>query len=163
MRPGSVRRAAQVAVMRAKRVVVVAVLACAVAAVGCAQHRVRTEVSGGYASPAAHRRAPANPDLATVMERFYQQVEGAHWPFAYAMLSPRYRGSLSQDRFVALYDRHSDLDVSLRQRDDRVVVAELGATERGGTARTRRFEETTTLAWDGEDWKIDRIARRDAR
>lgn len=151
--------------MRTKRVVVVAVLAFAVAAVGCAPHRARTDVSGGYESPAAHRRAPApaNPDLATVMERYYQQIEGAHWPFAYAMLSPRYRASLSQDRFVALYDRYGDLDVSLRQRDDRVVVAALGATERGGTARRHRFVETTTLAWDGEDWKIDRIARRDAR
>jgi len=94
------------------------------------------------------------------MERFYQQVEGAHWPFAYAMLSPRYRSSLSQDRFVALYDRYGDLDVSLRQHGDRVVVAMLGAKERGGAAHAHRFEETTTLAWDGEDWKIERIARR---
>ncbi|HYW53995.1 MAG TPA: hypothetical protein VE826_08495 [Dongiaceae bacterium] len=148
--------------MRARRILAVAALAVVVAAGGCAPHRVRTEISGGYDAPAARRHAPApaEPDLATVMERFYQQVEGAHWPFAYAMLSPRYRSSLSQDRFVALYDRYGDLDVSLRQHGDRVVVAMLGAKERGGAAHAHRFEETTTLAWDGEDWKIERIARR---
>ncbi|HWT04227.1 MAG TPA: hypothetical protein VN224_00590 [Xanthomonadales bacterium] len=120
-------------------------------------------IAGPTVAPAAHHRAPApaNPDLGTVMERFYQQVEGAHWPFAYAMLSPRYRASLTQDRFVALYDRYTDLDVSLRQFGDHIVVATLGAKERGSPPRAHRFEETTTLAWDGEDWKIDRIARRD--
>jgi hypothetical protein len=149
--------------MQAKRVVVIAVLAFLAAAAGCTPTRVTVTVNRGSAAPAAHRRAPApaNPDLATVMERFYQQVEGAHWPFAYAMLSPRYRASLSQDRFVGLYDRYADLDVSLRQFGDRVVIASLGAKERGDAPRTHRFEETTTLAWDGEDWKIERIARRD--
>ena len=150
--------------MRASRVIVVAFLTCLGAgAGGCASPRVHADVSRGIATAAAHRHAPApaNPDLATVMERFYQQVEGAHWPFAYAMLSPRYRGTLDQERFVAQYDRYTDLDVSLRQSGDRVVVAALGAKDRGSPPRAYRFEETTTLAWDGEDWKIDRIARRD--
>jgi len=148
--------------MQAKWVVVIAVLAALVGAAGCGPARDAHTIAATVA-PAAHRHAPApaNPDLATVMERFYQQVEGAHWPFAYAMLSPRYRASLNQDRFVALYDRYTDLDVSLRQYGDRVVVAMLGANERGSPPRAHRFEETTTLAWDGEDWKIDRIARRD--
>ena len=149
--------------MRADRVLAVVVLAFVVTASACAPHRLRTEVSGGYDSPAAHRHAPApaNPDLGTVMERFYQQVEGAHWPFAYAMLSPRYRASIGQDRFVARYGTFADLDVSLRQSGDRVVIATIGAKERGTPPRARRFEETTTLAWDGEDWKIDGIVRRD--
>jgi hypothetical protein len=149
--------------MRAKRVVVAAVLVLGFAsAAGCTPQRARTKISGGNGAPAAHRRlpAPANADLATLMERFYQQVEGAHWPFAYAMLAPRYRAAVSQDRFVALYDRYTDLDVSLRQYGDRVVVAFLGATERD-SRKAHRFEETTTLAWDGEDWKIVRIVRRD--
>lgn len=149
--------------MRADRVLAVASLAFALAVAGCAPHHVRTEVSGVYASSAPHRLAPApaNPDLGTVMERFYQQIEGAHWPFAYAMLSRRYRASITQDRFVARYSAFAELDVSLRQYGDRVVVATIGAKERGSSARARRFEETTTLAWDGEDWTIDRIVRRD--
>lgn len=143
--------------------VVVAALAAVVAAAGCTPHRLQTEVSGGYESPAAHAHlpAPANPDLAAVMERFYQQVEGAHWPFAYAMLSPRYRATLRRDAFVARYERLGEMDVSLQQRGDRVVIATLGAVERGTPPRTRKFEETTTLAWDGEDWRIERITRRD--
>ena len=134
------------------------------AAVGCGPHRAHM-IAGPTVAPAAQRRAPApaNPDLGTVMERFYQQVEGAHWPFAYAMLSPRYRATLDQDRFVALYGRYADLDVSLRQFGDRVVVATLAAKDRDTPPRAHRFEETTTLAWDGEDWKIDRIARREVR
>src|ERR1700682_3611523 len=36
--------------------------------------------------PRAVALAPADPDLASVMERFYQHVEGAHWAFAYGML-----------------------------------------------------------------------------
>jgi hypothetical protein len=151
--------------MRGSRVFVVAALAVVIAAGGCTPHRLRTEISGGYDSPAAHRHAPApsNPDLETVMERFYQQVEGAHWRFAYAMLSPRYRASLDQARFVARYDRFADLDVSLRRFGDRAIVAKIAANERGSASPARRFEETTTLAWDGEDWRIDRIERRDVR
>jgi hypothetical protein len=151
--------------MRSKRVVVVTVLAFVVAVAGCTPPRAAETVNRVTVSPAARRHAPApaEPDLATVMERFYQQIEGAHWPFAYAMLSPRYRATMSQDRFVALYERFTDLDVSLRQDGDRTVVATLRAKERGEMAHGRRFEETTTLAWDGEDWKIERIARRDSR
>ncbi len=149
--------------MRADRALAAAALVCIVAAAGCAPHRLRTDVSGDYATPARHRvaPAPANPDLSTVMERFYQQVEGAHWPFAYAMLSRRYRARISQDRFVARYSAFGDLDVSLRQLGDRHVVATIGAKERGSAAPARRFEETTTLAWDGEGWTIDGMMRRD--
>ena len=149
--------------MRAHRVVMAAAAIGLVAAGGCASQRAPATLSATTESPAAQRRAPApaNPDLGTVMERFYQQVEGAHWPFAYAMLSRRYRASLDQDRFVAQYDRFADLDVALRQRGDRVVVATIGAKDRGGAAGAHRFEETATLAWDGEDWRIDRIVRRD--
>ncbi|HEV2642477.1 MAG TPA: hypothetical protein VGT98_07210 [Candidatus Elarobacter sp.] len=149
--------------MRADRALAVAALAFVVGASGCAPHRLHTDVSAGYDSPAPHRLAPApaNPDLAGVMERFYQQIEGAHWPFAYAMLSRRYRASIGQARFVAQYSAFGDLDVSLRQHGDRVVVATIGAKERVAPARARRFEETTTLAWDGDGWTIDRIVRRD--
>ena len=149
--------------MRADRVAVMAGLAFVLAAVGCTPARTTLSASTETVAPAArhHAPAPANPDLGTVMERFYQQIEGAHWPFAYAMLSPRYRATLDQDHFVARYSGFADLDVSLRQSGDRVVIATIGAKERGAAARARRFEETITLAWDGEDWKIDRIVRRD--
>ena len=148
--------------MPATRVVVVALAAIVASAAGCGPPRAHM-IAGPTVAPVAHRRAPApaNPDLATVMERFYQQIEGAHWPFAYAMLSPRYRAALNQERFVARYQRYAELDVSLRQYGDRVVVAALGAKERGSPPRAHRFEETTTLAWDGEDWKIDRVVRRE--
>jgi hypothetical protein len=120
-------------------------------------------IAGPTVAPAGQRHVPApvNPDLGTVMERFYQQVEGAHWPFAYAMLSPPYRAALDQNRFVALYDRYTDLDVKLRQAGDRTVVATVAAKDRALPQQAHVFEETTTLAWDGEDWTIARIARRD--
>jgi hypothetical protein len=148
--------------MQAKRVVLVAVLGLLAAAAGCAPRRAHV-IAGPTVAPSAQRHvpAPANPDLGTVMERFYQQVEGAHWPFAYAMLSPRYRAALDQNRFVALYDRYTDMDVKLRQFGDRTVVAMVAAKERAMPQHAHVFEETTTLAWDGEDWTIARIARRD--
>ena len=148
--------------MRADRVAVVAGLAFIVLAAGCTQARTTLSASTETVAPAArhHAPAPANPDLGTVMERFYQQIEGAHWPFAYAMLSPRYRAALDQDHFVARYNGFADLDVSLRQYGDRVVLATIGAKERSDPARALRFEETAALVWDGEDWKIDRIVRR---
>jgi hypothetical protein len=149
--------------MRRPLVLIVAAVVGLAAAGGCTPHRTHAEVSGVAASAAQHRApAPANPDLGTVMERFYEQIEGAHWPFAYAMLSQRYRASLSQDAFVARYDGFADMDVALRQRGgDRIVVATIAAKERGAAGRARRFEETATLGWDGDDWRIDRIARRD--
>jgi hypothetical protein len=149
--------------MRADRVAVVTVLTLVLAAAGCTPPRTELSASKQTVAPVARHRAPApaNPDLGTVMERFYQQIEGAHWPFAYAMLSPRYRAALDQDRFVARYAGFADLDVSLRQLGGRVVVATIGAKERGAPSRARRFEEMTALAWDGEDWKIDRIERRE--
>jgi hypothetical protein len=153
--------------MRANRVViVVAALAVASTSGGCTpRQRLPAGAVERTVAPAAHHRAPApaNPDLETVMERFYQQIEGAHWPFAYAMLSPRYRAALRQDQFVARYDRFADLDVSLRRFGDRVVVATIAAKERGSAAPARHFEERTTLAWDGEDWRIDDIVRRDVK
>jgi hypothetical protein len=149
--------------MRADRVAVVAGLAFILVAAGCTPARTTLSASTETVAPAArhHAPAPANPDLGTVMERFYQQVEGAHWSFAYAMLSPRYQAALAPDPFIARYASFADLDVSLQQYGDRVVVATIGAKERGTPPRARRFAEKTTLAWDGEDWKIDRIERRE--
>ena len=147
--------------MRRVRFLPIAALAVVLAASGCTQ---RHETAASSASPPAHPRvvakAPANPDLATVMERFYQQVEGAHWKFAYAMLSPRYRATLSQDDLMRRYDDIADLDVTLRQTNGRVVHARLVGSTRD-RSRSVRFEEDVSLVWDGQDWTIDSIARRD--
>src|SRR3979409_623699 len=129
--------------MRVNRVVVVSALAFVVGAAGCGEPGAHMLPGAPAAPPAAPPRSPApvTPDLGTVMERFYQQIEGAHWPFAYAMLSPRYRATIGQERFVARSDTCGDLDVALRQYGDRVVVATIGAKQRGAPARARRFEE----------------------
>ncbi|HEY0615829.1 MAG TPA: hypothetical protein VGC96_14360 [Candidatus Elarobacter sp.] len=104
---------------------------------------------------------PANPDLLAVMERFYQQVEGAHWRFADGMLSPRYRAALGPAGIRSRYDGFADVDVTLRQSSGRSVVAAVTVVDRGATARKHRFEETSTLRWDGEDWTVDAIRRGD--
>ena len=87
------------------------------------------------------------------MERFYQQVEGGHWRFAYAMFAPAYRARHSEADLVARYSRYASLDVTLRQRSDTVVVSHLEGIDRDDGSPLRD-EETVTLAWDGADWKI---------
>lgn len=114
----------------------------------------------GTAARAQHVPAPADPDLGTVMERFYGDVEGRHWNIAYGMLAPDLRRSLSRDDFVAQYARFTDADATLRQRDARTVVAVLVTHDRADP-RERRFEETWTLAWDGETWTLAALRRRE--
>jgi hypothetical protein len=115
---------------------------------GCAQPP-RDEA----AAPAHALPAPKDPDLGSVMERFYQQVEGNHWRFAYAMLAPAYRARLSEADLVAHYGKYASLDVTLRQQSDTTVVAHLAGTDRSD-GRPLRDEETVKLGWDGADWKI---------
>jgi hypothetical protein len=150
--------------MRGERTLslVVVCLCLGVVLAACSGTRQSADASSppSASAPKMQAAAPANPDLATVMERFYQQVEGQHWKFAYAMLSPRYRGTLSDSAFV---DRYADLvnpDVQLQQKTDRVVVAQVRGRDRLDRARYHGFEETVTLAWDGEQWVIDDIRRR---
>ncbi len=118
---------------------------------GCGTHAAR--------SPAArHAPPPADPDLGTVVERFYGDVEGRHWAIAYAMLSPRLHATLSQPAFQARYATLTDADVALRQTGARTVVAKLVAHDR---PHERRLEERWTLIWDGEAWMLDGLSRRD--
>jgi hypothetical protein len=132
------------------------------AAAGCTTSH--GSATGETATPAARAHsampAPADPDLGTVMERFYQQVEGGHWRFADAMLSPRLRTQFGPDGLHARYDRLAGLDVTLRQTNSRSVRASLVATDRDDPSRTLHLEETATLKWDGEQWTIDAIVRR---
>jgi hypothetical protein len=146
--------------MRADGLVPVAAFAVLLAASGCTNARQAASTSS--TAPQAQPRAPApkNPDLSGVMERFYQQVEGGHWAFAYAMLSARCRAGLTQQQLV---DRYSDLvdpNVRARQLSDRTVVAWLDGTDRKDPGRALHVRETVTLAWDGEQWTIDALERR---
>jgi hypothetical protein len=134
---------------------------------GCSS--ARRDASGSTAAatatvaPRAHQRnvaAPANPDLGTVIERFYQQIEGEHWRFAYAMLSPRYRATLTPEEFQRRYDVLLSPDVTAQQLGGSTVVVRIDAKDRADRTRAIHLEETVKLAWDGEQWTIDRIERR---
>jgi hypothetical protein len=146
--------------MRADGLVTVAALVGLLSASACTNPR-RVESSATLAPQAQHRApAPKNPDLTVVMERFYQQVTSGHWPFAYAMLSPDLRATLTQQQLVERYSDVVDPNVRARQLSDRTVVAWLDGTERGHPERALHVRETVTLAWDGEQWTIDAIERR---
>ena len=143
------------------RFTVVAAVLCA-ASCGPARH---VDANGGAtAGPQAHRGAPApaNPDLGTVTERFYQYVEGGHWQFAYAMLSRRYRATLTQNDLKQRYESFSNADVALRHAPGTVVTARLDAIDRNDRSRKLHADEIVKLAWDGEQWTIDDIVRRAA-
>jgi hypothetical protein len=93
------------------------------------------------------------------MERYYQQLEGGHWRFAYAMLAPAYRARLTETELAQQYGGYASFDVTLRQQSDAVVIARIDAVGRGD-ARALHVEETETLVWDGADWKIAGVRRR---
>jgi hypothetical protein len=133
-------------------------IAVALTAVACGpEHRAASAPSATTTAPRAHRPAPSDPDLSAVTERFYELVEGAHWPFAYAMLSTRYRASLTEAAFEKRYASLIAPDVKARQTAATTVVTRIDAKDASG--RSRRYEETLRFTWDGEEWKIDRIAR----
>ena len=150
--------------MRVNRSFSLTTLAVLLVAAGCgpAHHAARDA-----ATPAAQTQrrspapAPSDPDLGTVTERFYQYVEGAHWPFAYAMLSQRYRATLSQNDLKRRYEDFANADVALRQTPGTVVTARLNGVDRNDRSRRLSVEEKIKLVWDGEQWTIDDITRRD--
>jgi hypothetical protein len=149
--------------MRVNRLFSLTTLAVLLVAAGCGPAR---HAATDAATPASQKQrpspapAPSDPDLGTVMERFYQYVEGAHWPFAYAMLSPRYRATLTQVDLERRYENLADADVALRHSPGTVVTARLSGVDRNDRSRRVRIDETIKLVWDGEQWKIDDIARR---
>jgi hypothetical protein len=136
-------------------------LAIVLALAGCG-HAGRGDAAGSTSTPQPHRvaaPAPADPDLASVMERFYQHVEGAHWAFAYGMLSPRYRAIVTRQALTERYASLVNPDITLRQ-NGRSITARLDAADRNDRSRTLHVQETIRLVWDGERWTIDDIARR---
>jgi hypothetical protein len=149
--------------MRANRLLTIAAVATVLVAGGCGPARHAAADGAATAVPQAQHRAPAprDPDLGTVTERFYQYVEGAHWRFAYAMLSPRYRATLTEQDLMQRYRNVGSGSVALRHTPGTVVTAVLDAADPTNAARHVRVEEKITLVWDGEQWTIDDIARRD--
>ena len=104
--------------------------------------------------------APRNPDLTPVAERFYQQVEGGHLRFAYAMLSPVARARLDRDAFDARYATLDAAQIDARQAGDRAVVAVITVPARGGRP-ARALRERLTFGWSGDEWTVDTIDRRE--
>jgi hypothetical protein len=151
------RREESTGVMRGYALTSLLLVVALVAGSGCAQRSAAVDAT--RAAPVRHTSPPPNPDFTPVIERYYQQVEGAHWRFAYAMLSTRYRGRMTQEQFEARYNGFPALSVAARQTSDRTVSAQLIGYDRPG--RPHHLEEKITMAWDGEAWTIDAIARRE--
>ncbi|HTD37625.1 MAG TPA: hypothetical protein VK669_08915 [Candidatus Limnocylindrales bacterium] len=127
---------------------------------GCgSDHRASTTLLGTKIGAHAHRPPPSDPDLTVPIERYYQFVEEGRWPYAYAMLSPRYRALLSEAQFELRYARMSSADVHARQVSPSTVVTRIDPSDAERRAGMRSFDETVRMTWDGEDWKIDRITR----
>jgi hypothetical protein len=118
-------------------------------------------VSGTASSSAtpAPKPAPSNPDLGSVLEIFYQQIEGEHWPFAYAMLSARYKARLSQSAFTDRYRDIAGLNVSVQQTSDRGADVALDGHDADHPSVPVAAVEHVRLAWDGQGWTIDAITR----
>ncbi|HZX68038.1 MAG TPA: hypothetical protein VFE70_04090 [Candidatus Elarobacter sp.] len=145
--------------MRGVRLFPLVLLATAVALCGCiARHAENGPVATTASAPA---RAPQDPDLAAVMERFYQMVEGEHWQFADLMLTPGYHTRLGLDGMRPRYANLTGIDVTLQQTGSSTVVAHMSARDRSNPARVLNFIETSRLFWDGQQWGIDEIARQD--
>jgi hypothetical protein len=127
-------------------VCVIALSLCATLSCGCAQ---RHDAQTAQVQP-----APSNPDLGAVLERYYGQIQGRHWSFAYAMLSPRLRATLPESAFEARYADLTNADVTVGQSAGLRLPVRLD-----DTAHHTATTETVTLAWNGEDWTIDRLDR----
>jgi hypothetical protein len=135
--------------MRALRVLFVFVAAVAL-----------SSCTGAARSDAPRQRLPppSHPDLSSIVERYYQQIEGAHWNIAYAMLSERYRAAHDRSAFETSYQGTSNADISARQLGDRRELVRL-TIPASGNAPARTIRETLTFAWDGEEWTVDDITR----
>jgi len=143
------------------RLLRIAVLAVATLALGaCARHADTDTGPTAAAVTASPGRAPQDADLAAVMERFYQLVEGEHWQFADLMLTPDFHTTLGMDGVRERYKDLTDIDVTLEQTGSSTVVAHVNAKDRVNPAHRLRFVETSRLFWDGQQWAIDTIARR---
>lgn len=116
-------------------------------------------ITGCVTAPHRTAPAPSNPDLGTVLERFYQQLEGGHWRYAHAMLSARYGALVSEDELRERYASFAFAEITVGQPHGMTVAVELTAPAHAGEAALA-VRETLSLVWDGEDWKIDRITRR---
>jgi hypothetical protein len=140
-------------------VAILVVLACG----GCTS-RGDTGAGSQHASAAGSVRpkpAPTDADLGSVLERYYQYVEGGHWRFAHEMLSPRLRARVSENDLMDRYDAFaSSPQVTVRQTSGTALVVWLDGDARADPSRSLHVEEHVTMAWDGEQWTIDSLAPR---
>lgn len=127
-------------------------LAGLLAATGCMTGQQRAAISA-----AAHRPAPANPDLSGVMERYYQGVENERWTLVYGMLSDRYRRQLGRSALQERYAPYTDFDINARQTSNHTVVATIDAVRRDDRSQHVTIVETATLSWDGDHWVIEEL------
>jgi hypothetical protein len=109
-------------------------------------------------APRQHLPVPSHPDMSSFVERYYQQIEGAHWTIAYAMLSERYRAAHDRSAFETSYQGTSNADISARQLGDRREDVRL-TIPASASVPARSIRETLTFAWDGEGWTVDDISR----
>jgi len=153
-----VRREESTVVMRGYRLTSLLLVVALIAGSGCTQRDAAVDAK--HAAPARRASPPPNPDFTAVIERYYQQVESAHWRFAYAILSARYRRKITEAQLESLYSRFHELSVAARQTSDRTLTTALDGRDRMGR-RVPPYEEKITMDWDGEEWTIDAIARPD--
>ena len=146
--------------MRGERLLLTMLLAASLGLCGCTgTHAARSDA--GATAAASPARAPQDADLAAVMERFYQLIEGEHWEFADAMLTPGFHTILGMDGVRPRYQDLADIDVTLQQTGASTVVAHLTAKQRGDPSRIVHVVEIVRLFDADGQWAIDSIARRD--
>ncbi|BDE07552.1 hypothetical protein WPS_28280 [Vulcanimicrobium alpinum] len=130
-----------------------AVVLTVLLAAGCAPHAASTASTTHPATP------PGEPDFTALVERFYGQVEAAHWVPAGAMLSGGARSGISDAQLAERYRDFSDADVNARETSGRTVAVTLTAPARGGRP-ARVVHERLHFAWNGDAWTIDVLTRR---
>ena len=147
--------------MRGKRLLQFAAVAVATAMLAACTARHADAGASTTDATATAVPGPQDTDLAAVMERFYQQVEGEHWQFADGMLTPGFHTILGLDGVRPRYQDLWNLDVSLQQTGSSTVVAHLTARHRSDPARYSSYIETARLFYTEGRWEVDSIARRD--
>jgi hypothetical protein len=147
--------------MRVERSFSVAVLCCALTVAGCTGSHRDGAAAASPAPPAvaAHSPGPRDGDAAAALERYYQLISSRRWTFAYAMLTPRYRASVDERTFRSAYESLIDPDVRVTKMQDGTLRTTIDGIERNG--RRHSVEETMTVVWDGTQWQIDEIRRRE--
>ncbi len=152
--------------MRGLRVLSTVAIAGVLACGACSPAHRRDAAAAASSEPprslsaASPRPAPADPDLGAVLERYYQDIEGAHWSFAYAMLSPRVRATMSTNDLMDRYELFASPQITVRPTRGTSLDVWLDGNARDDPRRALHLVEHVTMVWDGEQWVIDALAPR---